>query len=178
MRITMKTFNHATTDGLLLAAVTIIIILVSSLFNGGVLAVIMWIIKLIGTNYMLYYLMKKQSATLLEDNNSTYKNNFAYGTLVSVLSNIVIAVFMYINITYIAGDKFDADMMQGLLQGYGNDIEFSNFQWIADHLGLITSIGVLIYYSIYGVIISAIMASFTKKESTPFTTDEINNNNQ
>ena len=165
----MKTnlWSSAAINGFLLALITIIFTLVQTAFpiSGMAAMILLWVVKLAATIGALFYFMKTIGQ---EEEPFTYGNAFSYGFVVSCCSNIVIACYLLLHYTIIFPNTIEKSMeaMQPMLEQYGTDI--SSIEKILNNLPVFLSISMIILYTIYGVIFSSILASFTKKAEEPF----------
>ncbi|MCI1719457.1 MAG: DUF4199 domain-containing protein [Bacteroidales bacterium] len=162
--------SSASLDGLLLALITIVCSVINSLgVSGGFLGVIIWIVKIVATIWVLLYFMKRYSlrrASIYGE--TTYNQAFSYGFLVSLLSAVVIACFMYLSVTVLFPNT-ESDTMQKVQdamaqQGSSMNEEQENaINAVMNNLPMILTFGMLIWCTIFGLIVSAIIASSVKQ---------------
>jgi len=161
--------SSASLDGLLLALVTIVCSVISSLgVSGGFVGVLIWIIKLVATIWVLLYFMKKYSlkhASIFGE--TTYNQVFSYGFLVSLLSAVVIACFMFLSVTVLFPNSV-SDAMQMVQekfdqQGSMGEEQENAISAVLNNLPTILTFGMLIWCTIFGLIVSAIIASSVKQ---------------
>lgn len=167
----METNNQwslAALDGLLLSLVTIIFSLITSVFvPKGIVSILLWALKFGGCLYLLFYFMKKYSGNF---DHVSYKQSFFFGFLVCLFSSVICACFMFLSITVLFPETVDqiTEQVQGVLATQNYDAEQeSQAMAMLNNLPQIMLFGSLIYYTLYGLIVSAILANFTKKEN-PF----------
>lgn len=185
--------SSASLDGLMLALVTIVCSVISSLgVSGGFLGVLIWIIKLVATIWVLLYFMKKYSlkhASIYGE--TTYNQAFGYGFLVSLLSAVVIACFMYLSVTVLFPNSV-SDAMQMVQdkieqQGSMGEEQENAIGAVMNNLPAILTFGMLIWCTICGLIASSIIASSVKQlpaggfnpnnfDANNFNPDSFNNN--
>lgn len=165
-------WQSAALDGLLLSLATVIASLIQSIFSPGTaLAMLLWLVKFGTCQYLLYYFMKQYATQF---NTITYGESFRYGAMVSVFSSIVCASFAFISMTFL----FPGDMDKAI-EAFNNIVATGNYSseeeqmlvGISERLPQVILFWSLIYYSIYGVIVSAIIANFTKK-TNPFSEEQ------
>ncbi|MBR5857225.1 MAG: DUF4199 domain-containing protein [Bacteroidales bacterium] len=165
-------WQSAALAGLILSSVTIIYSLISFIFSpGGFVSTILWAVKFGACIYLLYYLMKQYSSQF---DTITYGESFRYGSLVSVFSAIICSCFAFLSITLLFPDQLDKSLeaMQSIIDsGNYNDEQLEAFDTVAGKLPQILLFWSLFYYSIFGVLVSLIIATYTKK-TNPFTEDE------
>ena len=82
-------------DGLLLALVTVVCTTLSSLKVPGFLSILLWLVKLVGSIWLLWYFMKRYGQSHPEVPRTT-----GYGILVCLFSSIVCAVFTYLSLRF------------------------------------------------------------------------------
>lgn len=166
---TNKSFwNSAAINGLLFSLITIIASLLQSAFKiEGIMSILLWCVKFGGCVYLLYYYMKQYSKTAEV---VSYGETFRYGLALCVFSSIVCTCYMFISITWLFPETIDVAMEQ--IQAvvatgeYTSEQEDAIFN-VADRLPQLSIITCLIYYIVMGVVMSSIIANFTKK-TDPF----------
>ena len=160
----MKTnkWSTAATSGLLLALITIIIALVQAVIHPGkAVSLLLWVVKLTGSIYLLYYFIKEYSTSF---DLFTYKDGFVYGTLVSIFSSLICACYLFLHYTVIFKEAIaeQIEYVLGILQN-SNPQAVETFINMEGSLPQIITIVSLIYYTLFGVIASAIIANSTKR---------------
>lgn len=158
-----KFLQSSAIDGLCLSLVFIVYSLISSLLslNSGFISIILWILKFGGTIWLLYYFIKKYS---LKQESFTYGAGFKYGFMISLFSTIACVAYILFNLTVLNPDSieiFKETLFTALestgnsaaLEGYDLDRLISNvyFFWMP------------VYYLLWGVILAAILANYTKR---------------
>jgi len=166
----MKTnlWSSAATNGFLLALVTIIFTLLQTAFpmEGMGAMILIWFVKLVATIGALYYFMKSFGES---EESYPYGAAFTYGFVVSFCSSIIIAAYSWLHYTVIFPDALEKTltiMEQALASRANTDQRVIDL--VTKNLPVIMSVVPLILYTIYGLIFSAIIASFVKKEEPPF----------
>ena len=167
-------WNSAAMDGLLLALVCIIMTLAKSAITlGSGLAIVLQIGQVVATIWMLLYFMKRYGAS---QEQYPYGGAFNYGFTVSLCSNIIILAYLLLHYNILFPDAVtDAvvameSFMEGFASGYGTDMSLVDTMMKYYHL--IAPISAFLMYTIWAAIISAILASFAKKETPMFPTEE------
>lgn len=161
-------WSSAAMDGLILSVVTIIYSLILLVFPvKGFIVALPWVVKFAASNYLLYYFMKKYASQF---ENISYGASFNYGVIVSMFSAIICACFSFFNLTVLFPDSLatTVEQMQQVMaaQSMNQDQEAMFGKWM-ERLPEISLFANLIYYTLYGVIASSIIANFTKK-TDPF----------
>lgn len=159
--------NSAAIDGLLLALVTIIFSLIGSVgIKSSALNVILWILKLVITIWLLLRFMKKYSARhAAETGETTYNQAFGYGFLVSVLSAVVIGCYMYLSSAVLFPEQIAASVeaAKAQIETMATDSAQTDMvNSILNNLPIVMLFGQLIWCTICGLVISAILASSAK----------------
>lgn len=168
---TANKWQSAALNGLILSLITIISSLVQSIFElGTFMSMLLWVIKFGGCIYLLYYFMKQYSSQF---DTISYGESFKYGSILCIFSAIVCASYIFLSLTLIFPEQLDQSMsvMQEIIEsGSYNDDQIDAINEVSGKLPQITLFWSLFYYSIFGVIASAIIANFTKK-TNPFGED-------
>jgi hypothetical protein len=162
----MKTdfWNSIAVNGLLLALVSIIFMLLQTILPSW-----HWVFtlaKIVTTISVLYFFIKQYSK---EHEYFSYGDGFRYGFGVSFCSAIVFAVYVYVHYTYIfpeSAETFKEAMMQAMQRF--NNAEGLDLDVLINNLPVIMCFSMFFYAVIWGLIIPAILAGFTKKEQPPF----------
>lgn len=167
-------WSAAAYNGLLLSLVTVIITVLSSAFpnqHNAFVSIILWIVRITASLYILYYFMRSYSNGKEE---VSYKESFSYGTIICLFSSIVCAGVSYLCMTLIFPDTIDT-MMENIgkimAQQNASAEDEDSIMRIVPHLPELSLIFGFIYMTIFGVIASAIIASYTKKVN-PFPTEQ------
>lgn len=155
-------------SGLLLALISIIFALVQAVFTMPVAVnSVISIVKLASTIGALFYFMKdygRQAATY------PYGKALKYGFTVSFCSAVISAVYFYFHFAFIFTEQSET-LKLALLEGFnqaagaaGTQVDFSS---VVENLPVIVSFYILFYYTIIGLIIASIIASFLKRDRNP-----------
>ncbi len=169
---TVNKWQSAALNGLLLSVVTIVYSLISTIFHPGTfVSVILWTIKFGACIYLLYYFMKQYSGMF---ETISYGESFRYGAILSVFSSIVCSCFAFLSITLLFPEQLDQSLaaIQSVIEtGNYNDEQIDAINQVSGKLPQIMLFWSLFYYSVFGVIVSAIIANYTKK-TNPFAGEE------
>ena len=167
-------WSSAAFDGLLLALVCIVSTLLKTSFTiGGGLSILILIVQLVLTIWMLLRFMKRYGAP---QEQYPYGSAYSYGFTVSLLSNIIIMAYLLLHYTLIFPNAVtDAIVgMESVMESFssGYDADMSMVETMMQYYHLVVPISLFIMYTIWAAIISAILASFAKKETPIFQTEE------
>lgn len=165
----MKTniWSSAAVNGMLLALITIIftLVLVSFPTSGTAAKIFIPLVKLIATVGTLYYFMK---AFGQEQESYSYGQAFTYGFVVSFCSSIVIACYYFLHYTLIFPNAMDKELEAAQPYLAQFNVDPAAFDLIVGKFPVIISVSSIIGFTLYGLIFSAILASFAKKAEQPF----------
>lgn len=157
-------WNRAAVEGVKLAIISIVLMLAASLTQSKGLGAVIWIVKLVATISFLWWAMKRYSvANAAVMGQTPYSDSFTFGFITSFLSSIVLAVYTYVNCLFI-----NPEQMQLAKDAYMTQLEsrpevsMEVIEKVFDNLEIISTFGVLIIYTLFGLIISAILAGSTK----------------
>ena len=154
-------------DGLLLALVYVVITLVTTVLTpGGGLSILITIGHLVATIWMLLYFMKRYGAT---QEAYPHSRAFGYGFAASLCSNVIIVAYALLHFNVIFPEsiaKTMEDVLASIQQAGSSNTDA--FAYMGQHLGLIIPVVLFVMYTIWSLIISAILASFAKKETLMF----------
>ena len=160
-------WKSAATDGLILSAITIVYLLVTNLLPAGAkwssfVTIPLWIAKFGGCIWLLYWLMRLYS---MKFETVTYKSSFAYGTLVSLFSAIVCSCWQYFSMTVLFSKSTDSMMAQVIsaMSSQYTEEQMEAIMPVLDNLPQISLFANLVYFTLFGLIVSAITANYTKK---------------
>ena len=157
-------WSTAATSGILLALVTIISTLIQAVFTPGtIMNLIIWAIKSVGSIWLLSYFIKEYSKSF---NLFTYKDGFRYGFLVAFFSSLICASYMFLHYAVIFPEAVAAQMDQVMeMMASSNPDAVDALDKIGSKLPQLIFTITLFYFTIIGVIASAIIANYTKKGS-------------
>lgn len=175
-------WSNAALNGLILGAVTIVYSLIVTLIKpNGFVSILLWIIKFAATNYLLYYFIKEYTKSY---NYIKYGECFSFGVLTSAFSSVICACFSFLSMTFLFPEQTELMVEQFqsalLTQSDVTEEQEAVFDKILPRLPELILFFSLVYYTVYGMIASSIIASFTKK-TDPFameTTKEDNLNQE
>ena len=164
-------WSSAALDGLLLALVCIVMTLIEAakLNLGTAINIVLQIGQIVATIWMLLYFMKRYGA---EQEQYPYSSAFKYGFLTSLCSNVIILAYMLLHYTLIFPDAMSPESIVEAIQQYSPNADISLYESLAGYMPLIAAFGAFIMYTIWAAIISAILASFAKRETSIFQTEE------
>lgn len=155
-------WSVAALDGLLLALITIIATLIQTVLKPGVaINWLLWLVKFSGSIGLLYYFMKDYS------NNRpslTYKEGFNFGFILCFLSSVICACYLFLHYAIIFPDSIAATMEQAAVALESSNPEAMDvLSKLENSFPQIMFISSLIYYTLFGILASAIIANYTKK---------------
>lgn len=155
-------WSIAALDGLLLALITITLTLIQTVLEPPkALIWLLWVVKFAGSIGLLYYFIKDYSKT---QELFTYKDGFRFGFMICLLSSLICAGYLFFHYAVIFPDSIAATLEQ-----VRTAMESSNPQGaemmdkIGGKLPHIIFVFSAIYYTLFGVIASSIIANYTKK---------------
>jgi hypothetical protein len=154
-------WNVATVNALVLSLVTILATLISStLTPTGFFAILLWVIKLVVTIWLLYYFVKQYAK---ERETFPYGEGFKFAFLVSLLSALFVGCYYFIHYAFIFPEDVDkiAEMINNAIAARGGDTSVADY--IIRNFPQFMLLWNIVYLTIVGLIISSIVASFTKK---------------
>ncbi|MPM93244.1 hypothetical protein SDC9_140380 [bioreactor metagenome] len=139
------------------------------------ISIILWIVKLVATVWLLYYFIREFSKP---KEYFRYGDGLSYGVLVSFFSAIICAFYSILHYALLFPDSITTQMGQVIesIQSSGGDT--STYDALMPNMPYFISIGTLFYYTILGLIFSAIIANYTKKETFFFGNENQENNDQ
>lgn len=150
------------TDGLILASVTIICTLITTFLNVPVVGPIIWLLKISGSIFLLYKAMKRYGVAV------KVGTTFNYGALVCLFSSIVCAVYMFFHWSVIAPEQitiaFNSMLEVMNTSGTMTDEVHDLLMQMEENYAQYSCIFGFFYYSIFGIIVSAIL---NKSASAP-----------
>ena len=157
-------------DGLLLSLITLACTTLGSLVHLSFLNILLWLVKLVGSIWLLWFFMKRYGDSHPEELRTT-----GYGILVCLFSSIVCAVFAYLSYRFLFPSAIDEIMSQlsatlASTPGMTAEAEDAVYK-VMDNLPQIMCVLTLIKDFILGLIISAIIGASTGKRNNPFGND-------
>ena len=159
-------WRTAAINALLLSIITIVVSLIQVVFKPGtVLSILLWIIKFIGCLALLYYFMKEFGKEL---ESFSYKDGFNYGFKICLLSSIVLAAFNILQYAILFPESLqDAVEQVAMAMQSANPAGAEAIERYQAKLPQIITVTSFFYYTVFGLIASAIIANYTKKETFP-----------
>ena len=156
-------------SGLLLALVTVVVLAVQTVLTPSrPIGLIITIVKLVVNIWLVYYFIKEFSKSF---EIFTYGNGFSYGFIMCLFSSFICVVAQLMILTIISPESFEAQielMITALSQSRPEAVEALIGMQESGALLTIIIVVSFIYYSIFGLIVSAIVANFTKKGNIIF----------
>ncbi len=160
-------WHLAAKNGLILAATTIafdtLSFLFPSIYSIGWLTVLLSLLK---TTICVTLVYKFMSSLTKSRENIRYGESFSYGMRISLLSSVLsasVATFIFVNV----GDSMETftELMMTSIPSVGVELDYETFSKI---IPISYFLGQFFRYIICGLIITAIIANYTKKVN-PFT---------
>ncbi|MDD4058625.1 MAG: DUF4199 domain-containing protein [Bacteroidales bacterium] len=156
-------WSIAAQNAIILALVTILATLVQAVFPEmpGFMGIIIWVVKLTLSVYLVYYFIKEYSKNF---ETFSYKQGFNFGAILCLLSSVIGAAYLFLHMGFLFPE---ATMSQ--MELIAQSMEASNpegaeaISGVMEHLPKLAFVFSLIYYTIFGLIVSAIVANYTKK---------------
>lgn len=168
-------WSLAAKDGLILAAVTVVISTLTFLTKNSFLNTLLWLVKLGGSIWLLSVIMKRYGKAHPEE------STFSYGLIVCVLSALVCAVWAFIEYQFL----FPGAVAEAFEQMYSNFEQMGTMMpegftdimlKMEDNYAQINCISTFIWCSLFGLLLSAILARTGSRKSV-FTEEEMKQNN-
>ena len=154
-------WSAAATNGLLLALVTILYTLIQTIFDvPTAISLILWAGKLFATIWLLYYFIKDYSHQF---EIFTYKDGFSFGFLISFMSSLVCAAYMFLHYSLLFPDSIAEQMEAAMIMLSSDPDAVENLLKIEAKLPHIMFAVSIIYYTLFGIIASLIIANYTKR---------------
>lgn len=162
-------WNKASGAALAVGIIPITVALVSILFEKwtgtstlaniakGFIAFLLWAAKFAGCIYMMRYFMENFQKSFKEVNKSDL---FKFGSIIAVLSALLVASYELIDIIYLEPEKIDMvkELFNSPIYAKLDANSLDMLDKMTDHFPQITFISNFIYCSLYGVVLSAIIA--------------------
>ena len=158
-------WNGAAKAGLVLGGVSSVYLFASQFitaagmsgFLSGLFSLLLWAAKFGGCIWLMKFFMKKFAAENEDVQNST---TFRFGMLSAFLSALVYAAVSFANVAFISADMF-TEQMNALMQQMAPMMDsntMSQMDKTMQNLPQLTFFSNLIYCSIYGTLLSAILS--------------------
>ena len=158
-------WNGAAKAGLVLGGVSSVYLFASQFmtnlelsgFLSGLLSMLLWVAKFGGCIWLMMFFMKKFAAENEDVQNST---TFRFGMLAAFLSALVYSAVSFANVAFISADMF-TEQMNALMQQMAPMMDsntMSQMDKTMQNLPQLTFFSNLIYCSIFGTLLSAILS--------------------
>ena len=167
-------WSLAAKDGLILAAVTVVVSTLTFLTESTFLSSLLWLVKLVGSIWLLRVIMKRYGAAHPDE------STFGYGVIVCVLSALVCAVWSFVEYQFLfpgaVEEVFEQTYTSLSQMGSAMPDGFTDMMLkMEDNYAQISFITTFIWCSLLGVIFSAILSRSGNKNV--FTPEEMQENN-
>ena len=168
-------WSLAAKDGLILAAVTVAISTLTFLTKNGFLNGLLWLVKLVGSIWLLYVIMQRYGKTHPDE------STFGYGAIVCILSAVVCAVWSFVEYQFLFPDAVAEAFEQLYTQlGQMGSMMPENFTDVLlkmeDNYAQINCISTFVWCTLLGLLFSAILARTTSGNRSVFTPEEMKQN--
>ena len=164
-------WSLAARDGLILAAVTVVVSTLTFLTESTILSGLLWLVKLVGSIWLLRIIMKRYA------NDHPEESVFGYGVIVCLLSAIVCAVWAFVEYQFLFPDAvakaFDQMFASFEEMGAALPDNFTDMMLkMEDKYAQITCITTFFWCTLLGILFSAII-SHTGTRKSVFTDEEM-----
>ena len=156
-------WSIAAQNALILALVTILATLLQAVFPQmpGFIGILIWIVKLVLSIYLVYYFIKDYSKHF---ETFTFKQGFNFGAILCLLSSVICAAYLFLHMGFLFPEATTSQMeMVAQTMESSNPEGAEAIFGVMGHLPKLAFVFSLIYYTIFGLIVSAIVANYTKK---------------
>ncbi|MEA5006354.1 MAG: DUF4199 domain-containing protein [Rikenellaceae bacterium] len=155
-------WSTAALDALLLSIITVVASLIQVVFEPGtIISILLWIVKLVGCLALLYYFVKEYSKA---QDSFTYKEGFSFGFKICLLSSVVLAAYNFLQYAVLFPESMQTAMEQIIVAMQSSNPDAAEaMESYQPKLPQLISIVTLFYYTVFGVIASAVIANYTKK---------------
>ena len=169
-------WSLAARDGLILAAVTVVVSTLTFLTENAILSGLLWVVKLVGSIWLLRIIMKRYATDHPDD------SVFGYGVVVCVLSALVCAVWAFVEYQFLFPDavakafeqtfsSFE-DMGMAMPDGF-EDVMLR----LEDNYAQISCVTTFFWCSLLGLLFSAVISRAGSRPKSVFTDEEMKQNN-
>ncbi len=155
-------WSIAALNALLLSIITVVVSLIQVVFEPGtIISIFLWLIKFAGCLALLYYFVKEYSKPR---ESFTYKEGFGFGFKICLLSSVVLAAFNFLQYAVLFPDSIQTAMEQAMIAMQSSNPDAADaMERYQSKLPQLVSVVTLFYYTVFGLIASAIIANYTKK---------------
>lgn len=155
-------WSIAALNALLLSIITIVVSLIQVVFEPGtIISILLWLVKFVGCLGLLYYFVKEYSK---QRESFTYKEGFSYGFKICLLSSVVLAAFNFLQYAVLFPESMQTAMEQVIMAMQSSNPDAADaMERYQSKLPQLVSVVTLFYYTVFGLITSAIIANYTKK---------------
>ncbi|MBQ6959287.1 MAG: DUF4199 domain-containing protein [Bacteroidales bacterium] len=165
-------WSLAAKDGLILAAVTVVISTLTFLTKNSFLNGLLWLVKLVGSIWLLRVIMQRYGKAHPDE------SAFSYGAIVCVLSAVVCAVWSFVEYQFLfPGAVAEAFEQMYTQLGQMGSMMPENFTDVLlkmeDNYAQINCISTFVWCSIFGLLVSAILARSSAARKSVFTDEEM-----
>lgn len=168
---TRSKWSLAAKDGLILAAVTVAVSTLTLLTKNAFLSSILWLVKLVGSIWVLRAVMLRYAGE------NPGQPVFGYGARVCTLSALVCAVWSFVEYQFLfpgtVTEAFEQMYVQFGQMGTALPDDMMDLMLrMEDNYAQISCISTFIWCTLFGLIVSAILARSSRKPV--FTDEEMN----
>lgn len=176
-----QVWNSAAKDGAVLASITIgaglINLLTGKIFQDGAVVVTMvismavWAARLIGS-----YTVLRNRIRRFGQKSAQPERSFGYGVKVTLLSSILCAAFVAIDLLYLSSGTLSSTWDQ-MMQLYGSKMDSNSMKMLEsmkEYLPLYSTISQFVWMFLIGIIFSATISSAEKKAALFRKTEDSN----
>ena len=156
-------WSVAAQNAIILALVTILATLIQAVFPSmpGFMGIVIWLVKLTLSVYLVYYFIKEYSKNF---ETFTYKQGFRFGTILCLLSSVIGAAYLFLHMGFLFPEATSSQMeLVAQSMQSSNPDGAEAVMGVMEHLPKLAFVFALIYYTLFGMIVSAIVANYTKK---------------
>ncbi|MBP9993151.1 MAG: DUF4199 domain-containing protein [Bacteroidales bacterium] len=164
-------WTEAGMPGLVLGLIPVVCVALNAITGSSVVAVVLWLAKLVGCAWLMYAFMKKFVSLHSDAGNS---DAFLFGVIVALLSAFVYSAFNYLYSTLLKPDMY-SEAFETMMQNYNSMLDANTKEQLENLIPKLPVIGLfanLVYCFVYGTVLSAIF-SRTIVPQNPFESDHI-----
>jgi len=155
-------WSIAALNALLLSIITVVVSLIQVVLEPGtIISILLWLVKFVGCLGLLYYFVKEYGKPR---ESFTYKEGFSYGFKICLLSSVVLAAFNFLQYAVLFPESMQTAMEQAIMAMQSSNPDAADaMEKYQSKLPQLVSVVTLFYYTVFGLIASAIIANYTKK---------------